>query len=113
MDTLTDRWDDRRSETLRLLRWLEPNPRLPEPARRVAEAVAELVGPVLERTGDGDELTAGLRKLLEAKDCFVRQVLVDQEAVSASIDRRDRRPPAGLAPVEGERRRPWTDAPRA
>lgn len=26
----------------------------------------------------GPELSAGLRKLLEAKDCFVRQALLDQ-----------------------------------
>lgn len=27
--------------------------------------------------GDGPELTTGLRKLLEAKDCFVRQAVID------------------------------------
>lgn len=30
---------------------------------------------MIERLPDGPELTAGLRKLLEAKDCFVRQAL--------------------------------------
>ncbi|BCP29578.1 hypothetical protein [Mycobacterium intracellulare] len=29
------------------------------------------------RLGDGPELTTGLRKLLEAKDCFVRQAVID------------------------------------
>lgn len=29
---------------------------------------------------DGPELTAGLRKLLEAKDCFVRQALVAHQS---------------------------------
>lgn len=27
--------------------------------------------------GDGPELSTGLRKLLEAKDCFVRQAVID------------------------------------
>jgi hypothetical protein len=33
---------------------------------------------------DGPELTAGLRKLLEAKDCFVRQALVAFKASQAA-----------------------------
>jgi hypothetical protein len=32
---------------------------------------------------DGPELTAGLRKLLEAKDCFVRQALTVTKVESA------------------------------
>lgn len=36
---------------------------------------------------DGPELTTGLRKLLEAKDCFVRQAVIDHRATAA------RRPP--------------------
>lgn len=31
--------------------------------------------------GNGIELTAGLRKLLEAKDCMVRQAVIDHRAV--------------------------------
>jgi hypothetical protein len=31
-----------------------------------------------ETLSDGPELTAGLRKLLEAKDCFVRQAILDR-----------------------------------
>jgi hypothetical protein len=30
--------------------------------------------------GDGPELTVGLRKLLEAKDCAVRQALLDERS---------------------------------
>lgn len=29
---------------------------------------------------DGPELTTGLRKLLEAKDCLVRQAVIDRSA---------------------------------
>jgi hypothetical protein len=35
-------------------------------------ACAELAQQMIDRLPDGPELTAGLRKLLEAKDCFVR-----------------------------------------
>lgn len=30
------------------------------------------------RLDDGQELSAGLRRLLEAKDCFVRQAVIDR-----------------------------------
>jgi hypothetical protein len=33
---------------------------------------------------DGPELTAGLRKLVEAKDCFVRQALVAQQSQNSA-----------------------------
>jgi hypothetical protein len=33
---------------------------------------------------DGPELTAGLRKLLEAKDCFVRQAVAVHQAAPAT-----------------------------
>lgn len=45
--------------------WLQPFAR---PAEELAEAM-------LAALPDGPELTAGLRKLLEAKDCFVRAAL--------------------------------------
>lgn len=63
-----------------LAKLLEPNPNLPEPLRNVAEKVAVLRTEILnDLPNDGPELTAGLRKLLEAKDCFVRQALLDSE----------------------------------
>lgn len=46
---------------------------LQDVSKQLAEVAAELVG-LLK---DGPELTAGLRKLLEAKDCFVRQAVID------------------------------------
>lgn len=47
------------------------------PARlAVASApCAQLALTMVETVPDGPELTAGLRKLLEAKDCFVRAAL--------------------------------------
>lgn len=65
--------------TEHLFRLLDPNPNLPEPLLSVAKRVAELRDELVPELGDGPELTAGLRKLLEAKDCFVRQALLDRE----------------------------------
>lgn len=58
-------------------RLLDPNPNLPAPLLGVSRRVAGLRDDMLDNLGDGPELTAGLRKLLEAKDCFVRQALLD------------------------------------
>lgn len=41
----------------------------------VSKPCHDLAKTMIEMLPDGPELTAGLRKLLEAKDCFVRQVL--------------------------------------
>jgi hypothetical protein len=41
----------------------------------VVSQVAETLLTVLD---DGPELSAGLRKLVEAKDCFVRQAVKDR-----------------------------------
>ena len=49
---------------------------LPPHLRPVSEACATLVTVILnEIPVDSPELTTGLRKLLEAKDCFVRAAL--------------------------------------
>lgn len=50
-------------------------------AGAVSELCYELAGSMIDELNDGPELTAGLRKLLEAKDCFVRQVLLDEGRV--------------------------------
>lgn len=48
---------------------------LPEPLRTVSALCADTAVRVLDNVNDSAELTAGLRKLLEAKDCFVRAAL--------------------------------------
>jgi hypothetical protein len=49
---------------------------LPEGVLRwTSQACAELAADMIVELPDGPELTAGLRKLLEAKDCFVRAAL--------------------------------------
>lgn len=48
---------------------------LPEKLQEVSKPVAELAKLMEETLPDGAEKSAGMRKLLEAKDCFVRAKL--------------------------------------
>ena len=59
-------------------RWFNTDHHL-EDLRRVSDPVAELADKVMAELPDGPELTAGLRKLLEAKDCFVRAAVDKRE----------------------------------
>jgi hypothetical protein len=45
------------------------------PLRDTSEMVAKLAQEMETRLPDGPEKSAGMRKLLEAKDCFVRAML--------------------------------------
>lgn len=57
--------------------WLVTNPKLPLHAQIVAGLCEKLAHDVLKEAGTrpDPELVAGLRKLVEAKDCFVRASL--------------------------------------
>lgn len=48
---------------------------LPERLQEISMQVWELAYAMETRLPDGPEKSAGLRKLLEAKDCFVRAML--------------------------------------
>lgn len=48
---------------------------LPPHLRAVSQPCSLLAEAMVRALPDGPELTAGLRKLLEAKDCFVRQAV--------------------------------------
>lgn len=48
---------------------------LPEHLADLSEPCARLAGRMVAELWDGPELSTGLRKLLEAKDCFVRAAL--------------------------------------
>lgn len=52
---------------------------LPERLQAVSRPCGDLAEEMLAALPDGPELTAGLRKLLEAKDCFVRAALESKE----------------------------------
>ncbi len=49
---------------------------LPPELQKVSRPVCELAEDMAHQL-DGPELTAGLRKLMEAKDCFVRAALAE------------------------------------
>jgi hypothetical protein len=51
---------------------------LAEDVRPPSAACAELAQEMIDALPDGPELTVGLRKLLEAKDCFVRAAIAAQ-----------------------------------
>lgn len=70
--------DTRHHSVQHLVDLLEPNPNLPDPLFKVSDVAACMRDKMLELLGDGPEMAAGLRKLMEAKDCFVRQALLDQ-----------------------------------
>jgi hypothetical protein len=67
-------FEGRHPATLHLLGYF-PWEHLPPHLAPVSEACAHLAIDMAYRLPDGPELTAGLRKLLEAKDCFVRAAL--------------------------------------
>lgn len=53
---------------------------LPAHLREISGPVEDLAHQLTAKLTDGPELTAGLRKLLEAKDCLVRQAVLDAKA---------------------------------
>lgn len=45
---------------------------LPEHLQKISKPIGELAQKLQDELPDGPEKSAGMRKLLEAKDCFVR-----------------------------------------
>jgi hypothetical protein len=71
-------WHGRHPSTAhfeRLFAWSH----LPPGLRETSQAAAVLAGHMVAALPDGPELPAGLRKLLEAKDCFVRAAVLGEE----------------------------------
>ena len=78
----------RHPATTHLLRYFEYS-HLPERLQEFSAPFAELAHEIVNHRPDGPELTAGLRKLLEAKDCIVRAA-VDQMRDEAAATEPDR-----------------------
>lgn len=70
---------DRHPATQQIARWFECE-HLPPGPKAIARFSHELAWVMIGYLDDGPELTAGLRKLLEAKDCFVRSLIEYEEA---------------------------------
>lgn len=67
---------ERHPSTTHLLSLFECD-HLPEHLQRIARPLQTLAVMTTNQLQDGPELTAGLRKMLEAKDCMVRQAVID------------------------------------
>ena len=55
---------------------------LPEELQLISKPCADLALEMVENMPNNPELTAGLRKLLEAKDCFVRAQIAKPQGPS-------------------------------
>lgn len=69
--------DGRHPSTLHLLQYFSYG-HLPDYLQAVSSQCCQLAFAMADELADGPELTTGLRKLLEAKDCFVRAKLPDE-----------------------------------
>lgn len=70
-------WSGRHPDTAhfeKLFAWAHLPPKLQAISRPCSNLAVDMVAAM----PDSPELTAGLRKLLEAKDCFVRAQLISQ-----------------------------------
>lgn len=63
----------------RLLKWLRHD-HLPKHLQAVVEPIDSLAKSLDASLAEGPEKTAGMRKLVEAKDCFVRARIEQDEA---------------------------------
>ncbi|WKW85461.1 hypothetical protein SEA_REYNAULD_8 [Rhodococcus phage Reynauld] len=70
-------FDHRHPGTTHLLSLFEYAHLRPGKLQEVSAEFRGLAVQMVDDLSDGPELTAGLRKLLEAKDCFVRQAVID------------------------------------
>lgn len=69
-------WETRHPATVQLLRWFECDHLAPD-LQRIAQVARNTAHFMATELPDGPELSAGLRKLLEAKECFMRASIGD------------------------------------
>ncbi len=77
MSRVPERFTNRHPATVGLLRWFAYD-HLTEYLQAISAPCGELAYAMADAVPDGAELSAGLRKLLEAKDCFVRAGVDEQ-----------------------------------
>jgi len=66
---------DRHAATASISRFFDYEHLSRQDLRGISKQCHDLAAAMIEALPDGPELTVGLRKLLEAKDCFVRAAL--------------------------------------
>lgn len=67
----------RNQATIHMMEVLGPNPKLDGVAADISNECWDMACAMTELLSDGPELTTGLGKLREAKDCFVMQAILD------------------------------------
>lgn len=72
--TIPEEFKSRHVDTLSIFKYFAYD-HLPEPMRAISKISYQLAYEMIFSLPDCPELTVGLRKLLEAKDCFVRTSL--------------------------------------
>lgn len=77
-------FESRHPATKQIMRWFEYG-HLPQHLQDISGPFWEFAHTMIRDLPDGPELTAGLRKLLEAKDCFVRAAVDAQPAPARSL----------------------------
>lgn len=78
MATLREKYADRHPSVMEVLRWLERS-HLPDDLRPVADVFTNAADVLLGSLGDSPQLVRGLHAMVEAKDCMVRQRILDRE----------------------------------
>jgi hypothetical protein len=86
MTSLMERYSKRNPATLAALRWLDPNPNLPDGGLRIASLYGMLASDLMERVEDSPELTKALRTLCESKNLAVQASLADSEGFRLPSD---------------------------
>jgi len=69
--------------TVQLARWFAHD-HLPQHLAEISSPFCVLADRMVEALPDGPELSAGLRKLLEAKDCMVRAAIAARDDDNAT-----------------------------
>lgn len=76
--------EGRAPETVHVAQYFGEATGLPDHLRPVSDDCARLASQMIMALADGPELTMGLRKLLEAQDCFIRAANVIGSGDNAS-----------------------------
>ncbi|MET9818316.1 hypothetical protein [Streptomyces sp. NPDC006355] len=95
--------------TAAILRYFDPgHGRLAPHLAAVSSLFYDLAHDLVDRVPDNDELRAGLRRLLEAKDCAVRAALDTPVPTTAAVEAPGGCPhcPDGYTPADGGSQ-PW------
>ena len=90
MQNLMPNLEGRHPGTQQVARWFSYDHLINHAGYEASRLCHALAADMIEDLPDGPELTAGLRKLLEAKDCFVRAALAADDGRAVASEEPDR-----------------------